>query len=54
MQIDEHRTVDGLLNALDLGKYAIIFKAEEVSAVYGEIYLYKVQFMEKFIYTPYS
>lgn len=31
MQIDEHQTVDGLLNALELGKYAIIFKAEEVS-----------------------
>ncbi|KAK4741359.1 hypothetical protein SAY87_024947 [Trapa incisa] len=27
---DEHRTVDGLLNALELGKYAITFKAEEV------------------------
>ncbi|KAK4779963.1 hypothetical protein SAY87_016069 [Trapa incisa] len=28
--IDQNQTVDGLLNALELGKYAIIFKAEEV------------------------
>lgn len=39
MQIDQHQTVDGLLNALELGKYAIILKAEEVSAVYGDVYL---------------
>ncbi|OWM76020.1 uncharacterized protein LOC116211490 [Punica granatum] len=30
LRIEEHQTVDGLLNALELGKYAIIFKAEEV------------------------
>lgn len=30
LQGDEQQTVDGLLHTLGLGKYAIIFKAEEV------------------------
>lgn len=32
-QGDEHQTVDGLLQSLELAKYAILFKAEEVSAI---------------------
>lgn len=30
MQGEEQQTVDGLLHSLGLGKYAILFKAEEV------------------------